>query len=355
MDGWQRNRAARGVAVLAAVVAACGDAPTDFRAPDLECSIATAEIFNGQVKDAIPALLDPPTSSAAAAATAFLRDDDRVIGLMVDGAPLAVPLNILWHHEIVNLTAGALDLAVTHCPLTGSSLAFDRSGAAGAEFGVSGLLYRNNLLMYDRSAEESLWPQMARGARCGSRDGTPLAMHPVVEMRWSAWRTLHPTTRVVGSDTGWDRDYTVYPYGDYDDLHNAELLYPLTGLDPTRPPKERVLGLPDGRGGVAYPFGVLAEGGERAVVQERGHVVFWDATAEAAAAFRPEAGGRSLTFVVEGAGIVDVETGSVWSVDGRGVAGPLAGAVLEPMAEAYVAFWFAWAAFQPEADLWEGA
>ena len=84
------------------------------------------------------------------------------------GEPYAVPLNVLRYHEIVNATfetdGGLLDLAVTHCPLTGSSMVFDRAAAGGAEFGVSGILYQSNLVMYDRNTSESLWPQMVAGA-----------------------------------------------------------------------------------------------------------------------------------------------------------------------------------------------
>jgi hypothetical protein len=52
---------------------------------------------------------------------------------------------------------------MAHSPYR-SSLAFDRAPAGGATFGVSGLLYQNNLMMYDRNRPESLWPQMLRGA-----------------------------------------------------------------------------------------------------------------------------------------------------------------------------------------------
>jgi hypothetical protein len=38
----------------------------------------------------------------------------------------------------------------------------------------------------------------------------------------------------------------------------------------------------------------------------------------------------------------------VWGVHGVAVEGPLAGRQIEPVPEAYVAFWFAWAAFHPE-------
>ncbi len=67
----------------------------------------------------------------------------------------------------------------------------------------------------------------------------------------------------------------------------------------------------------------------------------------AIAAYRPEADGRPLTFEVGRAGIVDRETGSVWSILGRAVSGPLEGEQLVPEL-AIDSFWFDWAAFHPE-------
>ncbi len=322
----------------------------------LSCSIPTSEIFDGGPgKDGIPALSDPPLVGAFDAGTEYLLDADRVIGLVVEGQALAIPHNIGWWHEIVNLSLGTRQLAVTYCPLTGSSLAFDRGVIGGAELGVSGLLFRNNLIMYDRSTSESLWPQMLRGARCGPREGTELPMVPVAEMTWSGWRSLHPDTRVVSGDLRSGRNYRVYPYGDYERTSNARTLFPVA-IDGRRAPKERVLGIPDGEGGIAFPFGELGKEGIVAVahrsVAGRPLVVFWDATRRAAVAHEPRIGDRALTFAVEDGEIVDAETDSRWRVDGYATAGPLRGSRLEPVPQAYVAFWFAWAAFQPAAEIW---
>jgi hypothetical protein len=329
-----------------------GDDPT---AP-LACSIPLDQIFSGAAgKDAIPALTNPPTAAPEGPGLDYLLDDDRVMGLRVGDQALAVPLNILWWHEIVNLDVAGSRLALTHCPLTGSSLVFDRVPLAGAEFGVSGLLYRNNLMMYDRTTGESLWPQMSRGARCGPRDGIDLAMYPVMEMTWEGWRTLYPETRVVTSDTGFGLNYAVYPYDDYDRVDNPETLFPMPGLDDRRLPKERVLGIPSGTGGVALPFGELERTGTTTAIPVGGTVVFWDAPRQTAMAFLPELDGSPLTFTSTRAAITDEETGSEWRVDGLAVSGPLAGRRLEPVPEAYVAFWFAWASFQPDAELWEAS
>jgi hypothetical protein len=292
------------------------------------------------------------------AGTEYLVDGDRVVGFVLDGQPMAIPLNIFWWHEIVNLERGGVAVAVTHCPLTGSSLAFERSNAFGAEFGVSGLLFKNNLVMYDRNGNESLWPQMLLGARCGDLDGTPLVSFPVVEMTWKGWRSLHPGTSVVSSEANSRMDYTSYPYGSYDDIDNPATLFPVT-MDPRRPPKERVLGIPDGEGGIAFPYGSLDELGAAATLTAtragQDVVVFWDRARQGAMAFLPEAGDEVLTFHTEGDQILDHQTGSVWSVEGRAVSGDMEGSALPPVAEAFIAFWFAWPEFFPRVQLWSAS
>ena len=343
-------------------IAACDSAigGTDGPPAVAECSVDEGAFQQGcNGKDCIPSLTNPEVVTASE--VGYLDDDSRVIGIVLDGQPLAVPHGILWWHEIANLDAENADVhvAVTYCPLTGSSLAFDRAVIGGSTFGISGLLFQNNLTMYDRTSGESLWPQMNRAAGCGPESGTALPAVPILEMTWAGWRSLHPQTRVLSNETGFDRNYRRYPYGDYERPDNRRLLDSRTAIDERRPPKERVLGIPSGDGGIAFPFGALDATGEPfQVVEEMSGgepvVVFWDRERQAAAAYRPYAPNQTLSFAVREGQIVDAETGSTWRIDGLATTGPLEGTRLEPIADAYVAFWFAWAAFQPETRLWQG-
>ena len=157
----------------------------------------------GAARDGIPSLTDPDMVAADDVLAAYLLPTDRVIGIKAGTEYLAFPHNVLWWHEIVNMSE--LRLAITYCPLTGSSMVFSNTAAGGAELGVSGLLFHNNLVMYDRSAggvEESLWPQMLTVARCGAREGFALQMYQSIEIEWEDWVALHPDTRVIGSATG---------------------------------------------------------------------------------------------------------------------------------------------------------
>ena len=355
-----------GLLCLALLPTACDSNPAGPSAGSLDslnvtpretCSLPLNEVRDSVAKDAIPSLTNPALTDADD--VDYLNDDDRVLGIEVGVQAIAVPHNILWWHEIVNFDFADLALAVTYCPLTGSSMAFDRAVIGGGEFGVSGLLFQNNLTMYDRTSAESLWPQMGRQAACGPRLGTRLTMIPVIEMTWEGWKTLYPETR-VSTAKGATVAYTPqpHPYGAYTDPGNDALLYPLD-IDGRHPPKARMLGIPNSReGGVAFLFSDLDNGEPLRVVHERAEegpvVVFWNRAYESAMAYRTLHNETRLTFQVHRGRIIDTETRSEWRIDGVALAGPLAGARLEPVAEAYVAFWFAWAAFHPKTRIWEG-
>ncbi|MCY4398132.1 MAG: DUF3179 domain-containing protein [Gemmatimonadetes bacterium] len=330
----------------------------------LVCDLDPAYLADGGVgRDGIPALSDPllVPISPVVPANAYVRDEDRVIAVRVGAEWIVIPHNIMWQHEIVNFSGGLDRMSVTYCPLTGTALAFDRTAAGGAELAVSGLLYQANLIMYDRNEpEESFWPQMLGEARCGPRSGARLSRLPVVEMTMGGWKELHPDSRMVGLSGGLNdwRLYVRNPYGEgYDDPHNADFQdYPIPLDDGRLPPKERVLGLPaDGPGAapVALSFAAMGRSGDHAVFEfDYGGapaIVIWDGLRRAAMAYRPEVGGSPTTFRATPQGVVDELTETTWAVDGIPVAGPLAatGRRLPPVADAYVAFWGAWAAFHP--------
>lgn len=374
-------------AALVAVVSlvACGDSPSNPSGPDGDTPITppspvTQCVIEGDTprsgaaaKDGIPALTNPRLVASSSGEAAYLEPSDRVIGLNHEGEWIAVPLNIMWWHEIINLDgADAADLAITYCPLTGSSLVFDRQAAGGAELGVSGLLWRNNLVMYDRNTNESLWPQMRGQSDCGPARGTVLPEIPSTEMTWAAWQLLHPGTRVVSNQTGHTRDYSSNPYGDYERLDSPPLFEVPT--DSRRQPKERVLGIPwpSGTGSTAVPFGELSRQTKDVVgLDLPGNaisagtvpvVVFWDGVAQSAEAFNarpqwsisPAPTDEAVTFSIVNGRFVDDVTNSFWRMDGVAIEGPAAGSYLSVMEGSMTAFWFAWAAINKNVTVASG-
>jgi len=209
-------------------------------------------------RDCIPSI-DEPRFVAAEDAD-FLGPADYVMGLEVNGQARAYPIAILNYHEIVNDEIGGRPVVITYCPLCGSGLAFDRRfGDRVVEFGVSGLLRKNDLILYDRTTE-SLWQQITGRAFAGPMRGEELRTLPVSMARWERWRAAHPDTRVLSTDTGFERPYANRtPYGDYDE--SERLLFPVA-YDRRLHPKTVVHGVETGDASFAITESELAAQGE---------------------------------------------------------------------------------------------
>lgn len=126
-------------------------------------------------------------------------------------------------------------------------------------FGVSGLLYKSNLLMYDLQTE-SLWLQVKREAVTGPLTGTRLKKLPSTITTWKKWRKRHPATEVLSLDTGYVRDYENDPYADY--YKSKTGLFSFLDPGPGAGEKALVVGVEIGGVTSAYFMDRLREAGE---------------------------------------------------------------------------------------------
>ncbi|MDA0658571.1 MAG: DUF3179 domain-containing protein [Planctomycetota bacterium] len=223
--------------------------PPPFDLRDL--SIPAEEIRGGgPPKDGIPAITNPKTVAAAEAR--FLKANDRVVGVALNGQARAYPISILTQHEIVNDKLGETPIAVTYCPLCDSVIVFDRTTDIGVkEFGVSGLLYNSNVLMYDRSEKESLWSQMKMKGVSGPAKGINLQVLPMELTSWNAWQSKNPETDVMSTELGFQRDYRRNPYTSY--FKQPGLMFPARPQNASLPLKERVIAVWDGADSLVVP------------------------------------------------------------------------------------------------------
>ena len=119
----------------------------------------------GPPKDGIPALTNPKFVSVSE--VDFLNDQDKIIGVSINGKHKAYPIKILNYHEIVNDYLGKSPIVITYCPLCGSGIVFSAIiDSQILHFGVSGLLYNSDVLMYDKETN-SLWSQLMMQAVSG--------------------------------------------------------------------------------------------------------------------------------------------------------------------------------------------
>ncbi len=338
------------LSLIALLAGACGK---DTTAPG-QGSVVDDEIYSGGVpRDAIPALTDPEFIEADEAT--YLSSADLVLGVIIEGEPRAYPINIMNYHEIVNDHIQGRPVCVTYCPLTGSGVVFSSMlGGQAVEYGVSGLLFRNNLIPYDRTSS-SLYSQMyVRGIRGDYRD-FDWQLYPSLRCTWEFWRDHYPDTKVMSPNTGYPRDYTSNPYGNYPVSYST--LFPIRFSDNRYHPKHLTLGVQFDGQAMAFPSTELFS--EKVVnidFADTPLVIVYDPDGQYLGVYSRLVNGDTLSFSLIGNNsfnttMTDDRTGSVWSATGLASDGSLAGEMLEQF-PFYTAYWFAWHDFYPETEVY---
>ena len=207
-------------------------------------------IRGGPQRNAIPAINKPRYVSAQRAT--FLQDEDIVLGYVDGNQSYAYPRYILNWHEIVN----EKNFVIVYCPLCGSGMAFDNKlENRRLTFGVSGLLYNNDIVLFDRQTK-SLWSQLDKTAISGPLVNTALTQLPLEVASWAEWKRKYRRTLVLSETQGYKRNYRHDPYTGYD---TSELLFfkALRQAPKTFHSKEWVLGIEVGGVSKAYPYSEL--------------------------------------------------------------------------------------------------
>jgi len=313
-----------------------------FLSGEVKHEIRLEEItWGGVIKDGIPALTNPRMILASAAS--YLKADDLVFGVAINGDVRAYPLRIMDWHEMFNDVIGGVAVSLAYCTLCGSGILFETSVEGRREpfvFGSSGFLYRSNKLMYD-TATNSLWNQFTGRPIVGPLTGSGIVLktRPVVISSWADWKARHPGTKVLALETGHRRDYsTGAAYGRY--FASPELMFP-TNVDQSKlKQKDYVFALRSSGAERAWPLR-LFEGG--AVINDRAGildmVLIGDAATRTVRAYRSE----GLTFE-RGPTADQVKRGEeVWRVAEEALIAPN-GRSLSRL-PGHVAYWFAWSGY----------
>ena len=270
-------------------------------------------LAGGPPKDGIPALLEPKFVSAERAD--FLSPEDQVIGVLLYGQPMAYPTKILNWHEVVNDTVGDMPIVVTFWPLTQTGVVYSgKIDDTIFTFGVSGRLYKSNVLIYDHQTE-SLWSQLKETAIAGPMVGKKLIKISAQRTTWKRWLIKHPQTKVLSTDTGYARNYNLDPYENY--YRALGIMFPVGDVRKDLPAKEKVLGIEINGDAKAYPLSLFEQ---------------------KAGKLKDKIGENPVQIVIS-------EEGQVVNVlDRQGQTIPV-----------IFAYWFAWQAFHPETEVYVSA
>ena len=268
-------------------------------------------------KDCIPSI-DEPEFQSLEKANDWLKSSDRVFVFSLNGETRIYPQRILNWHEIVNdwfpdeNGEHVEPIAVTFCPLCGTAVAFERKvDGVITEFGVSGKLHNSDLVMYDRF-EGSLWQQITGEAIVGPAASRNEILQPrlLMTLEWSQALERFPDAVVLSRNTGFERDYDHYPYGNYEE--NAQIFFPVQNQDDRLDPKDWVYGIVVNNQAKAYPEKILQR--QKEAIDSLGGKTFQITLENGAASFKDSQSGEDIV--------------------------PLR------------SFWFAWVAFYPETDLY---
>lgn len=226
---------------------------TDFTG----AKVAKDDLLQGCSRiDCIPSI-DNPVFETANDAESWLAPTDKVFALNFNGVTRAYPQRIMNWHEIVNDDISGIPVAITFCPLCGSAVAFERVvDGVVTELGVSGKLHNSDLVMYDRY-EGNLWQQITGEAIVGpaARRNEKLKPIPIITVEWQQWKTEQPESEVLSRETGFTRNYDQYPYGTYE--QDDQLLFGVEGLDNSLQIKTVVYGVELTSFSKAYPESVF--------------------------------------------------------------------------------------------------
>ncbi|MCO4755917.1 MAG: DUF3179 domain-containing protein [Bacteriovoracaceae bacterium] len=172
-------------------------------------------LSGGPPRDGIPSI-DEPKFIESRVAKKVWGNKERALVIEVGGEKKAYPVSILNWHEVVNDNISEFNIVVTYCPLCGSGIVFSSEyGGRDLEFGVSGLLYQSDVLLYDRQTN-SLWSQLELKAISGRYKGTPMTPLPASHVNLQNYLLENPDAVVLSRKTGYTRDYNEDPYSGYE-------------------------------------------------------------------------------------------------------------------------------------------
>jgi hypothetical protein len=270
----------------------------------------------------------------------FVRPDDRVLA-WIRGAHNggAIPLrHFLAGPRVINDTYGLF----FYDPDSGYVSAFEKN------YGFEFYGWRRGV-MVTRTGDGTLWSALTGRAFEGPRKGEQLRRIPAMTTDWGHWLMLHPESTAYEMFDG--RKYQI---AELPTSVSAEAKRTLGKVDDRLDAESWVMGVELGERQLAFPLEIRKE---RAVYQED-VAVFWYGPTRTAVAFSPRLEDQTLTFYAsdsspETAPFKDKQTGTRWTLAGRGVDGPLRGKELQ-WVDSIQCKWYAWTAEYPKTEIVKG-
>ena len=293
----------------------------------------------------ITPITEPPCSYCSTQhLKSLIRGNDRVIAwLRADHNGGAFPIRLfLAAPRVVNDTYGLFF--------------FDADGGYVAaykkDYGYQFHGWRNGV-MIAKGRDGTLWSALTGKAIEGPQKGKQLTRIPSLVTNWNYWLMLHPESTTYDLFDG--KKYASAPVPT---KISEEARASLQHSDDRLPANQDVLGVELVHSQRAY---LLPSDVARACFMDeidgKPIAVFWYGGTRTAVAFNRTVDGRILTFYAdaispESAPFKDKETGTRWTIAGRGIDGPLRGHELT-WVNSIQCRWYAWSSEYPQTSVFE--
>lgn len=271
-------------------------------------------------------------------------DRDRlVIGVALEGAAKAYPIEIIGYHHQVRDTVGGQPILVTYCTVCRTGRVYSPFVQGRyTSFRLVGMDHFN--AMFEDEDTRSWWQQATGKAITGPLKGQQLAEIPSAQMTLGDWQALHPNSLTLQPDPNFKSKY--------DSLKGYDEGTIRSGLERRDSGswqfKSWVVGIQSGGRSKVYDWNNLVR--DRVIPDTIGKMHLLLTIEPDNMTFHALAYNDSLSFVYDTSArtIRDLNTQSTWEPSGTCTDGPLKGAQLQRV-QAYQEFLHSWRTFHPGA------
>lgn len=288
-------------------------------------------------------------------ADAWMEPSDMVVSVSTEDTTVAYPVTVLQHHFVINTAVDGTPIVVTYAPHAGHATAFSRNldtedVSGDLSFSFTGALLYGDIVMQDAATGTRWSPYHGEGI-VGELAGTRLHRIDTDVRRWSLWKRTHPNGSVLSRDTD---VYNASRYADdpYFTYRQSGTLPVQRDVSDRLDPKDMVYGVKNGESTAYREVHIKDFELVQDTVGGTPIMIVQDEATGRITGFERRVNGERLSFKYdEENGQLQTSDGTVWTMTGQAVSGPLQGELLDrvPITRMY---WFSWYLFNPSTDVY---
>ncbi|HLO79959.1 MAG TPA: DUF3179 domain-containing (seleno)protein [Chitinophagaceae bacterium] len=274
-----------------------------------------------------------------------IKPDKLVIGVEMDGASKAYPIQLIGYHHQVADTINGKPVMVTYCTVCRTGRVYSPLVNGKTEtFRLVGMDHFN--AMFEDATTKSWWRQVTGECIAGPLKGQKLTEIQSEQVSLSAWLRAHPTSQILQPDEKFKEIFEKMDV--YDKGKSKSGLTRRDSLSWQK--KSWVIGVSDGNVAKAYDWNELVE---KTMLQDSIQglypLIILENDTSSFHVYDRKLANEILTFSKQSENLIDSNTGSTWNYDGDCVDGKLKGSSLKKIS-AYQEFLHSWEYFHPNSS-----